>query len=136
MAIVKCSVVPPSPSWPGSSRPSTFFDTARKTWMPGTRPGITTCFAALIDRPDQGLDLVRVRAELLGELVEIGIGDRGKALFVDIVDDLDAERFQLRGCGLFKLKGFGRLFGADLRRCRRHPLLLFARQALPQFVAD
>ncbi len=29
-----------SPSWPGLSRPSTSFSDA-KTWMPGTRPGMT-----------------------------------------------------------------------------------------------
>src|SRR4051812_39520475 len=40
----------------------------------------------LIDRPDQILDLRGVRAELLGELVEIGVGDRRKALLVDVVD--------------------------------------------------
>ena len=33
----------------------------------------------LIDRPDQCLDLVGVRAKILGELVEIGIGDLGEA---------------------------------------------------------
>src|SRR5215475_9323049 len=49
----------------------------------------------LVDRADQVLDLLRMRAELPGELVEIGIGDRGEALLVDVFDHLDAERFQL-----------------------------------------
>src|SRR5579859_8246159 len=31
----------PSSSWPGSSRPSTSFLPQAKTWMPGTRPGMT-----------------------------------------------------------------------------------------------
>src|ERR1700737_4934296 len=30
-------------SWPGLTRPSTsFFEIERKTWMPGTRPGMTS----------------------------------------------------------------------------------------------
>jgi hypothetical protein len=30
-------------SWPGVTRPSTsFFEIERKTWMPGTRPGMTS----------------------------------------------------------------------------------------------
>src|ERR1051326_4256299 len=48
-----------------------------------------------IDRPDQGLDLVGVRAEVLGELVEIGIGDLLKARLVDIGNDLDAHFLEL-----------------------------------------
>jgi hypothetical protein len=32
-------------------------------------------YLLLIDRPDQRLDLLRMRAEFLGELVEIGVGD-------------------------------------------------------------
>jgi hypothetical protein len=32
----------PKPSWPGLSRPSTsFLQQPRKTWMPGTSPGMT-----------------------------------------------------------------------------------------------
>src|SRR3984893_5869787 len=49
----------------------------------------------LIDRPNQVLDFLGVRPELLGELVEIGIGDRGEAGFVDVGHDLHADRFQL-----------------------------------------
>src|SRR5882724_1498984 len=38
----------PSPSWPGLSRPSTScWSHARKTWMPGTSPGMTKQHAAL-----------------------------------------------------------------------------------------
>ena len=31
----------PSASWPGLSRPPTPYFVARKTWVPGTRPGMT-----------------------------------------------------------------------------------------------
>src|SRR5205809_7708504 len=70
----------------------------------------------LLDRADQILDLLGMRAELFGELVEIGIGDRDKAGLIDIGDDLDADRPQLvlrlmlefdrfRGLGLVDLVG-------------------------------
>src|SRR5260370_33776132 len=64
---------------------------------PGGSPGRRADGPAgpgLIDRADQVLDLLRVRAKLLGELVEIGIGDRRKTLLVHILDDLDPERLQ------------------------------------------
>src|SRR4051794_22518851 len=57
--------------------------------------------STLIDRPDQVLDLLRMWAELLGELVEQGIRERGKTLLVHILDDLDAKPLQLGGRGLF-----------------------------------
>src|SRR6185369_1066080 len=49
----------------------------------------------LLDRPDEVLDLLGMRTELLGKLVEIGIGDLYEAGLVDVGDDLDADRFQL-----------------------------------------
>src|SRR4051812_22429638 len=52
----------------------------------GAHPGMTTS----VDRPDQRLDLVGVRAELFGKLVQIGVGDLGKTRLVDIIDDLHA----------------------------------------------
>ena len=36
-----------TPSWPGLSRPSTSWDYASKTWMPGPRPGMT------LERPSE-----------------------------------------------------------------------------------
>ena len=54
-----------------------------------------------------------MRTELLGQLVEIGIGDRGKTLLVDIIDDLDAKRLELRGSGPLEIERLGRLLGAD-----------------------
>ena len=78
----------------------------------------------LVDGADQGLDLVRVRAELLGELVEVGIGDRRKALLVDVLDDLDTEAFQRGGRCLFELKCLRGLLGADFRGGGLYPRLL------------
>src|SRR6266576_1548065 len=86
----------------------------------------------LIDRADQVLDLFRVWTELFGELVEIRIGDRRKAPLVYVIDNLDAERFQLCRRRFFQFERLCWLLGADLSRRCRHPLLLFGRQALPQ----
>src|ERR1700688_2369073 len=55
--------------------------------------------AQSVDRSDQGLDLIRMRTEVLGELVQIGIGDLLKAGLVDIGDDLDAHFLELRRGG-------------------------------------
>ena len=77
-----------------------------------------------------------MRPKLLGELVEIGIGQRRKTLLVDILDNLDTKTFQLGGRGLFEFERLGRLLGADLGGCRLHPLLLVDGKALPQSVAD
>jgi hypothetical protein len=55
-----------------------------------TRASALLTMRISVDRPDQVLDLLGVRAELLGELVEIGIGDFLEARFVDVFDDLDA----------------------------------------------
>src|SRR5437660_986718 len=49
----------------------------------------------LLDRPNQLLDLDRVRAELLGEFVEIGSGNLDEARLVDVAHDLDADRLEL-----------------------------------------
>src|ERR1700680_840487 len=53
----------------------------------------TTRVSDLIDRPDQDLAFLCSGSELLGELVEIRIGDRGEAGFVDVGHDLHADRF-------------------------------------------
>src|ERR1700739_3273263 len=90
--------------------------------------GTTFEYIVLIDRPDQVLDLLGMRTELLGALVEIGICDRGKALLVDIVDDLDAKRLQLDFGGSFEIERHGRLLGADFLRRRRGPTLLLGRR--------
>ena len=42
---------------------------------PGVRRDDARIDMDLVDRPDQRLDLLGVRTEILGELVEIGIGD-------------------------------------------------------------
>jgi len=53
-----------------------------------------------IDRPDQVLDLLGMRTEFLGELVEKWVGDRCEALLVHILDNLDTKALQLGG-GIF-----------------------------------
>src|SRR4051812_41223504 len=62
------------------------------TWIPAWPDGRKE---RLVDRPDQVLDLLGMRAKLLGQLVEIGVGNCDKARFVDVADDLDADRLQL-----------------------------------------
>src|SRR6202521_3344020 len=74
----------------------------------------TTRVRDLIDRPDQILDFLGMRSELLGELVEIGIGDRGEAGFVDVGHDLHADRFQLLLRLMLKLDRLRRLLLVDL----------------------
>src|SRR4051812_9677102 len=86
----------------------------------------------LIHSPDQVLDLLGMRPKVLGELVEIGIGYRRKALLVDIGDDLDADRFQLGRRGPFQVESLPRLLLADFIARRQHPFLLFGGKALPQ----
>src|SRR5258705_11650089 len=90
----------------------------------------------LIDRPDQRLDLVGVRAELLGELVEIGIGDLLEARLVAVLDDLDAHLLEFGCRRVLHLEGPLRLLDTDVPRGGQHPLLLFVIEALPQLVAD
>src|ERR1700694_2310270 len=83
-----------SASWPGQSRPSTPFWCNLKEDVDARHKAghdDTIILTDSIYRPDQGLDLVRMRAEFLGKLVEIGIGERSEAPLVDIVDNFDAE---------------------------------------------
>src|ERR1700752_1987898 len=63
----------------------------------------------LVDRPDQRLDLVGMRSELLGELVEIAIGNLLEAGLVDIGDDLDADAFEPGRGRSLELERFFRL---------------------------
>src|SRR6185437_6177601 len=103
---------------------------------PSSREPVSTSLEnALVDRADQVLDLLGVGPKLLGKLVEVGIGDRGKALLVHILDDLDAETLQLGGRSLLKFEGPGGLLAADVRCRRGDPALLLVVQALPQLVA-
>src|SRR6516225_6553592 len=51
----------------------------------------------LVDPADQVLDLLGVRAEVVGKLVEIGIGDLLEAGLVDVGDDLHSHLLEL-GC--------------------------------------
>src|SRR6202030_2825215 len=88
------------------------------------------------DRPDQGLDLVGMRAELPGELVEIRVGNGREAGFVNVGHDLHPDRFQLRQRLMLEFDRFRRLVPVDLVGCGLHPALLLARQAVPPFVAD
>src|SRR5580704_13165657 len=64
-------------------------------WMIHRFPPLIVFPAALVDRPDQRLDLFGVWAELPGEFVEIGIRDRREAGFIDVGDNLHPDRFQL-----------------------------------------
>ena len=74
-----------------------------------------------IDTADQVLDLDRVRAELLGQLVQIGVGNLDEARLVDVGDDLDAERLELVGRLVLQLERLGRLVLADLVGRRSSP---------------
>src|SRR5204862_5347937 len=87
--------------------------------------------ADLIDRPDQVLDFLGVRAELLGELVEIGVCHSREAGLVDIGDDLDPDRFQLVLRLVFELDCLRWLVLVDLIGRGLHPSLLLRRQAVP-----
>src|ERR1019366_8466801 len=99
-----------------------------------TRGNMVT--SGLVDRPDQGLDLVRMRAELLGELVEIGIGDFLKTRLVDVGDDLDAQFLEFRCRRTLELeRAFGFLH-ADISGRGHDPLLLVGVETLPELVAD
>src|SRR5689334_23116060 len=51
-------------SWPGLSRPSTTFLAARRTWMPGTSPGMTSLWRA--QRPEKSALQNRNRARPSG----------------------------------------------------------------------
>src|SRR6266700_6131703 len=95
-------------------------------------PGVRQDDAASINRPDQGLDLVRVRTELLGELVEIGIGDLLKTGLVDIGNDLDAHLLKLGRRRTLELERTFGFLRADIPGSGRDPLLLLSIEALPQ----
>src|SRR5690349_12973296 len=90
----------------------------------------------LLDGPDQVLHLLGVGAELLGELVEVGIGDLLEAGLVDLLHHLDADRLYLRHCLVLELEALLRLLGADVAAGREDPLALVGIQALPELVAD
>src|SRR5665213_1531078 len=90
----------------------------------------------LFDRNDQIFDLVGMRAELLGELVEHRFGNFLETRFVDVSHDLDAHPLELGGSRLFEIEGLFWLLRADIAASRQHPFLLVGVQALPQFIAD
>src|SRR5579872_775183 len=89
-----------------------------------------------INRPDQILDLLGMRAEILGELVEIGIGDLLEARLVDIGHDLDADFLKLGGRCPFQVEGPLGFLQADVPRRRLHPSPLLGIETLPKLVAD
>src|SRR5262249_59721317 len=84
---------------------------------------------------DQVLDLLRVRTEIVGELVEIGIGDLLEAGLVDVGDDLDAHLLELHRGRMLELEGTLGLLRADIPRRDRYPLLLLRGQTLAQLLA-
>src|SRR5690349_24503285 len=102
-----------------------------KTWMPGTRPGITRVVSS-IDRPDQVLDLVGMWSEILCQLVEQGIGDLLKARLVDVGHDLDAHLAKLARRRMLELEAALGLLQADIPPRGQHPLLLVGGKALPE----
>src|SRR3954453_11401593 len=88
------------------------------------------------DGADQGLDLVGMRAEILGELVEVRVGDLLKSALVDIRDDLHSHFLQLGRGGTLKLESAFRFLQANLPGRTGDPLLLLVAETLPQLVAD
>src|ERR1700704_1509712 len=84
---------------------------------------------ALLDGADQVLDLLGVGTEILGKLVEIGIGYRDEARFVDIGYHFHADRLQLVLRLMLELDRFGGLGLVDLIGGGLHPALLFRRDA-------
>src|SRR5262252_3637138 len=98
------------------------------------------CYArlgvGLFDRPDQILDPLGMRTEIVGELVEVWICNLLEARLVDVPDDLDAHLLELgTGC-MFKIEAALGLLDRDVAGGRHDPLLLLGREALPQLVAD
>src|SRR5215471_2951186 len=92
------------------------------------------CYArlgvGLFDRPDQILDPLGMRTEIVSELVEVWIGDLLEARLVDVPDDLDAHLLELgTGC-MFKVEGALWLLYSDVVGRRQDPLLLLRRQRL------
>src|SRR5229473_2992006 len=119
MAIVS----PEQPAFPRPARacpghPRLLSSCIVKTWMAGTSPAMTIIIThpASVDRPDQGLDLVGMRAEVLGELVEIGIGDLLEARLVDVGDDLDAHLLKLGRSRVLQVETALGLLHADVSR--------------------
>src|SRR4029077_16001059 len=94
--------------------------------------GLSAQAAWLFDAADQIFDLDGVRAELIGEFVEIRSGDVGEARLVDVGDDLDADRLELAYRLVLELERLGRLVLVDLGGRRLHPLLLLGGKALPE----
>src|SRR3954454_11551607 len=80
--------------------------------------------AGSVDGADQGLDLGGMRAEILGELVEVRVGNLLKSALVDIGHDLDAHFLQLGRGGTLKLESAFRFLQADLPGGAGDPLLL------------
>src|SRR6476660_9384225 len=62
-------------------------------------PPVVVSTTALLHRRDQLMDLVGMRPQLLGHLVEVGRGDLGEARLVDVGHDLHAHALEL-GCRL------------------------------------
>ncbi len=84
----------------------------------------------------RSLILLGMGPEILGELVEIGIGDRGETGLVDVAYDLDAHLFQFRSRRSLQVEHPLRLLKADVPRRRLHPAFLLYAEALPKLVAD
>src|SRR4051812_22413701 len=76
-----------------------------------------------VDRPDQALDLVGVRAELLRQLVEVGIGDLLEPRLVGR-NYFDPDRLDLRQRLVLQLERLLRFHRADFSSGGEHPFLL------------
>ena len=84
----------------------------------------------LFDRGDQLFDLGCVWPQLLGQLLQIRIGDLDKSRLVDVGDHFDADRLQL-GLGLMlELERLAWLRLVDLGRRYHDLLFLLGREAL------
>src|SRR5262245_8594765 len=85
---------------------------------------------------DQIEDLHRVRAQVRDKLVLDRLADLGKAAFVNVLDDLDADFLELGQRLVLELERHGRLVFADLVGRRLYPFLLLIGQATPHLVAN
>src|SRR6478736_954356 len=85
---------------------------------------------------DQIEHFYRIRPEIRRELVLDRLADRREAALVDVLDNLDADLFELRLRLVFELERGCRLVLTDFVGCRLHPFLLFVVQARPDLVAD
>src|SRR5207245_220038 len=90
----------------------------------------------LIYGPDHRLDLFGMWAEILGQLVQVGIADLLETRLVDVGDDLDSHRLELCRRLPLELERFFGFLRADVLGGGQDPLLLFRVEALPQLVAD